>query len=303
MRFRPQGRGVHGIDCVGVIVAAAHAVNAELKVRSDYQMGRVDFPDVVECLQNSLCARIPIMTACEGGLFLSRPDWAQAHFAVKVPGGLVEVHLGLRRVVDRSIALDEQFQSAWRLPEWEGKATPLDEFSYRLTGLLRGRLATEHEMLEHLVGTQVTVIEREGLLPLAMGRDLAGREIALRAVGAGDPAGGTFSSVAYEELGHEKLAVTHPMALRANGGDIIVSWIPRSASGWSWGGAVSDQPVTIRFHRPGQAAISNRVGGPSYRYELADQLKDFGAAFSGQIEIIADGVGSEAGRCRTVELG
>lgn len=86
MRFRPQGRGVHGIDCVGVIVAAAHAVNAELKVRSDYQMGRVDFPDVVECLQNSLCARIPIMTACEGGSIFESSGLGSGSFCSESAG-------------------------------------------------------------------------------------------------------------------------------------------------------------------------------------------------------------------------
>lgn len=116
-RFRPQGRGAYGVDCVGVIVEAARAVQAKLRVRSDYQIGRVDFSDVVQRLEDSACRRIPVFAVSDGDLLLSRPDWAQAHFAVKVPGGLVEAHLGLRRVVERPIGPDEEFHSAWRLPE------------------------------------------------------------------------------------------------------------------------------------------------------------------------------------------
>lgn len=181
-------------------------------------------------------------------------------------------------------------------------AEPLDDFSYRLTGLLRGRLATEYETLEHATGTEVVVLERDGMLLLPIGRDLAGREIALRAVGPGDPAGGTFSNTIYEELGHEFLAPAHPRVTRDGEGGLLITWVPRSASGWPWGESVADQVLTIRFHHHEQGLVQRRANAGKYRYILDDQLDDFGATFSGQIAIIADGAGPEAARCRLIEI-
>lgn len=118
MRFRPQGRGVGGIDCLGVLIVVAEAAGITIDARRDYRICYVDLREVLQCLYDFGFDRLLPREASVGDVLLSCPGTRQVHFAVRVTGGLVEAHVGLRRVIRRPIARSDQFHSAWRLPEY-----------------------------------------------------------------------------------------------------------------------------------------------------------------------------------------
>lgn len=112
VRFRAQGRDpALGLDCVGVAVAALRAGGAAVAVRSDYAL-------------RSGCWRArdepQRLTRCDGGkvgdVLLLRVDATQLHVAVRTARGIVHADAGLRRVVERTGALDWPVVAAWRVP-------------------------------------------------------------------------------------------------------------------------------------------------------------------------------------------
>jgi hypothetical protein len=60
--------------------------------------------------------QVSLRNAGAGDILMQAPATLLLHLAVRVSGGLVEAHAGLRRVVVRPIAGDENWDSAWRLP-------------------------------------------------------------------------------------------------------------------------------------------------------------------------------------------
>ena len=95
--FRPQGRGEHGLDCVGVALRAFD-VPAE-GVRRDYRL-RGDYWDEVRGELRRYFRRVPVTQLRSGDLMLVKVAADQLHFAVRTGAGFVHAHAGLRRIVE-----------------------------------------------------------------------------------------------------------------------------------------------------------------------------------------------------------
>lgn len=114
--FRPQGRDGGGLDCLGVVLAAARGGGVERRLPAFALRGtRLDEGEA--WLRH--CGCVPVPVALPGDILLQCPAAAQLHLAVKTPVGLVEAHAGLGRVVERPIGPAERWASCWRLPVGE----------------------------------------------------------------------------------------------------------------------------------------------------------------------------------------
>ncbi len=114
-RFRPQGRGGGGLDCLGVVIAAAAAAGIRLNARCNYVLGCTDAAEVTQSLA-AFGLRCVSGGECPGDVLISFPASGHVHFAVLTDIGLVEAHVGLRRVIERPMSADDAWQGCWRLP-------------------------------------------------------------------------------------------------------------------------------------------------------------------------------------------
>lgn len=96
-RFRAQGRGADGLDCVGVILSTFE-LPAE-PVRHDYALSGDHLHEIREALQPHF-RRISRSTMQGGDLLLLQPGDRQFHLAVLTEHGFVHAHAGIRRVVE-----------------------------------------------------------------------------------------------------------------------------------------------------------------------------------------------------------
>lgn len=94
-RFRPQGRGPDGLDCVGVIVATFGLSG----VRHDYRL-RGDHRQAVEQALGRHFRRVPRTQMRTGDVMLLEAAADQLHLAVRTEAGFVHAHAGIRRVVE-----------------------------------------------------------------------------------------------------------------------------------------------------------------------------------------------------------
>lgn len=95
--FRPQGRGVGGLDCVGVAVSVyglpVDCVRTDYRLRSDHEAEARRF------LARHFRAIAP-RELRSGDLMLLRVASDQLHFGVRTAKGFVHAHAALRRVVE-----------------------------------------------------------------------------------------------------------------------------------------------------------------------------------------------------------
>jgi hypothetical protein len=103
-RFRAQGRDEHGLDCVGVALAA-FAIPPDA-VRSDYRLPGDHARELREQLQARF-RRIAKSQLRAGDVMLLAVGEGQLHLGVRTQAGFVHAHAGLRRVVETP-----------GLPEW-----------------------------------------------------------------------------------------------------------------------------------------------------------------------------------------
>ena len=113
-RFRAQGRepGL-GLDCVGVVLAAAAAAGIRVAPLPPYRIGGVP-PDADPVF--IACGALPIDMAAPGDVLAIVPAPGQRHFGIVTPLGLVHAHAGLDRVVEGPVDPDWTIIGAWRLP-------------------------------------------------------------------------------------------------------------------------------------------------------------------------------------------
>lgn len=111
--FRPQGRDSHGCDCLGLAVLVAVRAGIPVEVPPLPLRGS-GLDDALDHLRRIGC--IEAAVALPGDLMIQMPATLQLHLAIRVEGGLVEAHAGLRRVVFRPLGPREQWHSAWRFP-------------------------------------------------------------------------------------------------------------------------------------------------------------------------------------------
>jgi hypothetical protein len=96
-RFRPQGRGLEGVDCVGLVLAT-YGIPAS-DVRHDYRLRGEHLVELKKALSRYF-RRISGNGARPGDLMLLSVGDDQLHLAVRTASGFVHAHAGLRRVVE-----------------------------------------------------------------------------------------------------------------------------------------------------------------------------------------------------------
>jgi hypothetical protein len=110
VRFRLQGRNVaSGLDCVGL---AALALGRAVALPPHYELRSGD----VGLAERWLAAAglRPVAAGAVGDVVLVRPGPLQLHLMVKVEGGHVHAHAGLRRVVEMPGASPWPVLGHWR---------------------------------------------------------------------------------------------------------------------------------------------------------------------------------------------
>lgn len=96
-RFRLQGRGADGLDCIGVAIAT-FGLSAE-SVRRNYPV-RGDHEAEMRAALAEHFDRVPGSELRAGDLMLMRVSSDQLHFGVRTAVGFVHAHARLRRVVE-----------------------------------------------------------------------------------------------------------------------------------------------------------------------------------------------------------
>ena len=119
-RFRPQGRGADGLDCVGV---AAVAFGGHLRADG----AGATMPSAAATRRRSArrssgpgCGRSPWMRRGEGDLLLLATGPGQWHFAVLTGDGFVHADARLRRVVETPGRPRWPVAGAWRIARGRG---------------------------------------------------------------------------------------------------------------------------------------------------------------------------------------
>ena len=107
-RFRPQGRGPDGLDCVG-LAAAALGLGA---TRRDYLLRGGDLAALEAGLAEA--GLRPVDEKIAGDVIVLRSGPGQLHLGVWTGEGLVHADAGLRRVVERPGAPQWPIVSIWR---------------------------------------------------------------------------------------------------------------------------------------------------------------------------------------------
>lgn len=117
VRFRRQGRGPDGLDCVGLVVAAARGAGIGVSVPDWLPYRGLGAAEVEALFRTGGCAEIGVAAARAGDVMLRWAAVRQPHLAVRTERGIVEAHGGVGRTVERHLDATEEWQAAWRLPE------------------------------------------------------------------------------------------------------------------------------------------------------------------------------------------
>jgi hypothetical protein len=96
-RFRLQGRGEGGVDCVGLVLST-FGISAD-EVRRDYRIANNDIEEVRTRLDEHF-RRIGKAKLRSGDVMLLAAGKQQLHLAVRTERGFVHAHAGIRRVVE-----------------------------------------------------------------------------------------------------------------------------------------------------------------------------------------------------------
>ena len=96
-RYRAQGRGEDGLDCVGVIIAT-FGIPHDL-ARRDYRLRGDHSSEIGEQLDVHF-RRVSRSQMRAGDIILLAPRTEQLHLAVRTDRGFVHAHAGIRRVVE-----------------------------------------------------------------------------------------------------------------------------------------------------------------------------------------------------------
>ncbi|HYJ81508.1 MAG TPA: phage tail protein [Allosphingosinicella sp.] len=159
-----------------------------------------------------------------------------------------------------------------------GSAEPLGDRRFRLSRLLRGRRGTEWASGLHAPGDRFVLIEAQTLAAVEAPLGSLGGEARLLGQGLGDPDGVlAVRTVAGEAM--RPPAPVHLEAHRLAGGDLALSWVRRSRSGWVWLSGIDtplgEESESYRLTLTGEGfERSLTVPAPSYLYSSAEQAAD-----------------------------
>lgn len=94
-RFRPQGRGPHGLDCIGLVMAAfelpVECAPRDYPLRGDRR---------VELMAEMAKHFRRVRKLTTGDVMLFEVGREQLHLALRTPAGFVHAHAGIGRVVE-----------------------------------------------------------------------------------------------------------------------------------------------------------------------------------------------------------
>lgn len=162
-------------------------------------------------------------------------------------------------------------------------ATLVGEKTYVLSGLLRGRLGTEHEMASHSANERFVLL-RGQLKSIAVASQLRGLERHYKAVTIGATLAATQPALfAYNGQMLKPYNVVHVRAQREITGDVLVSWTRRDRLNAGWQDGVdmpmseSEERYEIEILDAGEVVHLVSSSQPSFTYTAANQLEDFGA--------------------------
>ena len=95
--FRPQGRGIGGLDCVGLALStygfAAESVRRDYRLRGDHEA------EIRDYLRRRFRS-VELLEALPGDLMLLRIASDQLHLAVRTVRGFVHADAQLRKIVE-----------------------------------------------------------------------------------------------------------------------------------------------------------------------------------------------------------
>ena len=97
VRFRPQGRGSEGLDCVGVILAT-YGIPADSS-RSNYALRGTHLAELREELARYF-RKVSKRALRSGDVMLLQVGEEQPHLGVRTERGFIHAHAGIRRVVE-----------------------------------------------------------------------------------------------------------------------------------------------------------------------------------------------------------
>ena len=95
-RFRAQGRGPDGLDCVGLVIAT-FGIPVDSAPRN-YRLRGDHLARARQCLDPHF-RRVPVSQLRPGDVFLLKLG-VQLHLAVRTAQGFVHAHANIRRVVE-----------------------------------------------------------------------------------------------------------------------------------------------------------------------------------------------------------
>lgn len=163
--------------------------------------------------------------------------------------------------------------------------TQLSAGIYRLSGLLRGRLGTEHAIATHVIGERFVLLD-EAIVPVVLPAGNVGQSWTIRAVTYGDSLNnGLESSFTITAESLKPLSPVLPLA-RKNmpSGDITISWVRRARIDNGMRDYV-DVPLMeqaelydLELMSGSTVVRSWRLATPIVTYTAAQQLADFGIA-------------------------
>jgi hypothetical protein len=150
---------------------------------------------------------------------------------------------------------------------------------FRLSRLLRGRRGTEWAAATHTAGEAFVLLEREQLAPIDVGAGSVGGELRLMAAGIGDAEAPPIATLRVAGRALQPPAPVHLRAERDASGDISISWVRRSRSGWAWLSG-SDTPLGEEMEAYRLVLSGNGferaigISAPFYIYTAAQQAED-----------------------------
>lgn len=114
--FRLHGRSERGLDCVGVVALAALRAGYRGVAPRGYSLRGGRLQDFRTWLHAAGLEPVADMRA--GDVVLARVGPGQWHLMLRVEGGFVHAHAGLRRVVEMPGDCPWAVEGIWRFPDF-----------------------------------------------------------------------------------------------------------------------------------------------------------------------------------------
>ena len=242
---------------------------------------------------------------------LGRWDAANA-LTVEIAGGHLEGRADLD-VLAGANALAVEAGGGWEVVQF-ARAELVGERHYRLSRLLRGQLGTEDAMTAgHPAGARAVLLSK-AVTRLPLDRSAVGLARLYR---IGPPQGGIAGSAVVQTShaasgrGLLPLSPVHARARRMADGTLALSWIRRTRIGGDdWTGedvplGETEERYRLEILHGGAVVRTVETGSPSFVYEVADQIADFGAPptlLEARIAQVASGTGAGVPRVAVFNL-